>query len=64
MPRNRKRVIQKEKKIIEAYALSQNASCIETVACVIAFDFVGKKSDHSFKKCYVYDALYERGLWG
>ena len=35
MPRNRKVVTQKEKKIIEAYALSQNVSCFETVARVI-----------------------------
>ena len=35
MPRNRKRVTQKEKEIIEAYALSQNASYFETVARVI-----------------------------
>jgi hypothetical protein len=35
MPWNRKSVTQKEKKIIEAYALSQNASCFETVARVI-----------------------------
>ena len=34
MPRNWKRVTQK-KGIIEAYALSQNASCCETVARVI-----------------------------
>jgi hypothetical protein len=33
MPRNRK--TQKEKEIIEAYALSQNASCFETIARVI-----------------------------
>jgi len=35
VPRNRKRVTQKEKEIIEAYALSQNASCFETVVRVI-----------------------------
>ena len=35
MPRNRKRVTQKEKEMIEAYALSQNSSCFETVARVV-----------------------------
>jgi hypothetical protein len=34
MPGNRKRVTQKEKEIIEAYALSQNTLCFETVARV------------------------------
>ena len=55
MPRNRKRVTQKEKEIIEAralcqekqtieaYAFSQNALCFEIVARVtLLFDFVGK----------------------
>jgi hypothetical protein len=50
MPQNRKRVTRKEREIIEACALSQNASCFETVSGVIAFDFVGK-NDHNFKKC-------------
>jgi len=35
MPQNRKRVTLNDKEIIEAYALSQNSSCCETVARVI-----------------------------
>ena len=35
MSRNRKRVTENEKEIIEACALSQNASCFETVARVL-----------------------------
>ena len=34
MPRNRKRVTQEEEAIIEAYAVSQNASCFETFSRV------------------------------
>jgi len=34
MPGNRKRVTHNEKEIIEAYVLSQNVSCFETLASV------------------------------
>jgi hypothetical protein len=34
MPRNRIRVTQNDKEIVQAYALSQNASCFESVSRV------------------------------
>jgi hypothetical protein len=64
MPRNRKGVTQKKKEIIEAYALSQNASCFEIVAHGVLLLTVGKKCDRNFKKRYVYDAVYGRGIRG
>ena len=42
--RNRKRVTQKEKEIIAACALSQNASYFETVAVSYSVLLLGKKS--------------------
>jgi len=44
--------------------LSKNASCFETIARVTLLLPAGKKSEHRFRKRYVYDAVYERGIRG
>ena len=50
--------------MIKSYALSKNASCFETVARVTLLLHAGKKSEHRFRKCHFYVAVYERGIRG